>query len=452
LVLAGDASSNSAIATLSVVSDTNPPAILGAGALAGSTSVGVTFSKALDQATAGNPANYKVNGVAATGATVLTNNPPSGTEFLVQLTLASPVTASFSLTVTGVKDQFGNAITSASFTGSIVNLTSTEVGSPDGEPGGPDPLVPALVNVLGSGNVDVLCNGNDYWNNADGMSFLWVPKTNSFDVKVRVASVQNINNWSAGAIEVREGPVTPNGGGWELARHYFCKVDYGGAFGAALDGSGSGANTYEFNCRIATGDPTLRETANSGDGISRGNWNGVASPGPLSPVPYPNAWIRIARVRSGDGNSDHLLGYNSTDGTTWVQQQDVDLNDAAHGGFVTTGGTNAGPWPAVCYVGLASVSHTGIANGNATNSATGQPYVCWVSYRDWDDGTQVVGGNPTLSLKNNGDGTITLTYSGKLYSSTTVNGTYALVSGATTPFTVTPKNTGQSATFYRAGP
>ena len=122
-------------------------------------------------------------------------------------------------------------------TGTPIKLTDTDIGSPGGAPGGPDPLVAGTVTQWGPGSFDIHCGGNDYWNNADGFNFLWEPKTNSFDVKVRVISVQGIDNWSAGAIEVREGPVTTNGGGWELARHYFCKVDYGGPE-TALDGNG----------------------------------------------------------------------------------------------------------------------------------------------------------------------------------------------------------------------
>src|SRR4029434_119882 len=113
-------------------------------------------------------------------------------------------------------------------TGKMVKLTSADIGSPVGQPGGPDPTIPSTVTTWGPGAFDVLCSGNDYYNNADGFNFLWEAKTNSFDVKVRVVSISPINNWSAGAIEVREGPTTLNGKGWELSRHYFCKVDYGG--------------------------------------------------------------------------------------------------------------------------------------------------------------------------------------------------------------------------------
>jgi hypothetical protein len=101
---------------------------------------------------------------------------------------------------------------------------------------------------------------------------------------------------------------------------------------------------------------------------------------------------------------------------------------------------------------MGSTSHTGIGNGNDTNNATGMPYQCWVVYRNFGD-TVIGGAQPTLTFTHNPDGSLTLNYTGNLYSSTTVNGTYSLVSGATSPFKVTPQASGAAAaTFYRAGP
>jgi hypothetical protein len=60
---------------------------------------------------------------------------------------------------------------------------------------------------------------------------------------------------------------------------------------------------------------------------------------------------------------------------------------------------------------------------------------------------------PTLTITRNGDGTFTLAYTGTLYSSPTVTGTYNPVSGASNPWTVDPKATSAPATqYYRAGP
>jgi len=454
----------SSVATVTVTTDTTPPAVVGATAFPNSTKVGLRFDEALDAASAGNAANYQVNGVAVTSALLRTNvaNELTNEKNLVQLTVPTALTTNFTVTVSGVKDAGGNAMTSATVAGKTLNLTSTDIGSPAGEPGGPDPQAPSTVTTWGPGAFDVFTTGsNDYWNNADGFNFVWEPKTNSFDVKVRVVSVSPINNWSAGAIEVREGPPTPNGGGWELARHYFAKVDYGGPDAIqVLDNSGDGADSYEFNRRGARGDPTLRETSNNAPGGSIG-WGGTG-PGNPSPVPFPNAWIRIARVKSG--TNDHLLGYSSSDGVDWSLRQDVDLNDETHAGFLDLDGNPVGKWPDVCYVGLGSTSHTGVGNNNAENlgastgpfqefwySPIGQPYSAYIIYRDYGD-VVTPSGAPTLAFQVNADGTVTLTYTGTLYSSDTVNGSFTAVAGATNPYTVNPRTAVKPMTFYISGP
>jgi len=54
---------------------------------------------------------------------------------------------------------------------------------------------------------------------------------------------------------------------------------------------------------------------------------------------------------------------------------------------------------------------------------------------------------PAVSISNQ-NGTLTITFTGTLTSSTTVNGNYAPVTGATSPYTV-PKGT-TPAQFYRS--
>jgi hypothetical protein len=475
IVKASDATSNSAIAVLTVLPNTNPPVAISAVAFNGTTQVGMNFDEALDPVTSQTAGNWKVNGVTVTAAILRTNvaNELTSEQNLIQLYTASPIAGNFTVTISGVRDVTGNTIPAGTtVNGKVLGLTATDIGStfdsaqvgnPDGTNAlgvvAPDPQLPNQVTTWGDGNFDVLAQGNDYWNNADGFGFLWEPKTNSFDVRVQVVSVQGINNWSAGALEVREGPVTPNGGGWELARHYFCKVDYGGPT-ATADSSGSGANTYEFNCRLAPGNPYLRERggaqgSNNGAtntaGFSYG-WGG-SGPGNPSPVPFPNAWIRIARVRSvsNGATNDHMLGYSGTDGVNWSLRQDVDLMDSAHAGWLDITGKPAGPLSDVLYVGLGSTSHTGEGNGNATSAATGLPYQCWVVYRNFGD-TPTSAPTPTVSIQHNADGSISIAYTGNLYSSTTVNGTYTLMPSAPNPYKVTTPSTGPATTFYRAGP
>jgi hypothetical protein len=56
------------------------------------------------------------------------------------------------------------------------------------------------------------------------------------------------------------------------------------------------------------------------------------------------------------------------------------------------------------------------------------------------------GGGPTLSIVNNGDGTVTVTYTGTLQAAPAVNGPWEDVEGATSPLTVTAD---APATFAR---
>ncbi len=454
----------SSVATVTVVPDIWPPVVQGATAFSNATSIGVMFNKAVDPTTAGTAANYKVNGAAVTSVYVRTNvsNEKTSEKNLVQLSVSTPVAADFQLTISGVKDLHGNVMAITNLTGNILKLGITDIGSAAGQPGGPDPLAPSTVTTWGTGAFDVLCNGNDYYYNADGFNFIWEPKTNSFDVKVRVVSISAIDNWSAAAIEVREGPPTPNGGGWELARHYFAKTDYGGEGVQTLHGTGVGADAYEFNGRVAKGDPTLRETSNNAPGGSVGTWNFGTGPGNPGAPAYPNAWIRIQRVNPNPTN-DQLIAYTSSDGIIWSQRMAVDLNDTNHAGFLGVDGQPAGPWPSVCYVGLGSTSHTGVGNPPQTNDGTygdgsywfspvGQPYMCYVIYRDWGDYVAPSTTTPALALARNADGTLTLTYTGNLYSAQNVAGPYTIVTGATSPYNINPKTAGKSAQFFRAGP
>ncbi len=72
-----------------------------------------------------------------------------GTEMnLVQLTVPTALTSDFTVTVSGVKDTSGNAMASTTVSGKLIKLSSTDIGSPAGQPGGPDPQGPSSV-ILG---------------------------------------------------------------------------------------------------------------------------------------------------------------------------------------------------------------------------------------------------------------------------------------------------------------
>ena len=63
------------------------------------------------------------------------------------------------------------------------------------------------------------------------------------------------------------------------------------------------------------------------------------------------------------------------------------------------------------------------------------------------DGAGGGGDAPALSIVNNGDGTVTVTYEGRLQAANSVNGPWADVEGATSPLTI-PAD--QAAQFGRA--
>ena len=138
--------SNSAPATLTVLADTLPPAIISIAASPGQ--ITVTFTKPLDPTTAGNPANYSLSG----GITVVSAAQNSGNAAQVTLTTGTPLTfgTTYTLTVSGVNDLLGNvANLSAPFTRDI-----TIDGSFDDWSG----LAPIYTSAAATGNT----NAADY--------------------------------------------------------------------------------------------------------------------------------------------------------------------------------------------------------------------------------------------------------------------------------------------------
>jgi hypothetical protein len=157
----------------------------------------------------------------------------------------------------------------------------------------------------------------------------------------------------------------------------------------------AGNNSWEGNRRLTTGAAT---TTAGGGGTPQ----------------YPNAWCRLRRV----GNVFTI--FRSNDGLTWTQLGSTTFTDE--------------PMPATVFVG----PEFSPENGNI-GEGTGLRGVFVAKFRDY--GNFVV--RPTISLSAAG----VITYSGVLQSSTTVNGTYAPVAGATSPYTIPKTGT---ATFYRA--
>lgn len=292
---AGSPVVTSQAAVLTVTADTTAPTVVSAGAFSGGTSVGLAFNELMDQTTASASGSYTVSGATVTGATLIDGR-------VVQLQLASPVGANFTVNVTGVKDLAGNTIAPATVTGQVVNLTATDIG---------DPVMVGNSFTWGSGAV-VNGGGADIWNNADSFYFVSRPVTGSFDVRARVDSLTGVNEWTKAGLMARE------------------TLDAGSRNQAVITtrNTGNGVNVTTYQWRDET------------DGAS----GSMADAQRQTPVVYPN-WIRLVRETA---TSNELKGYWSRDGVTW--------------NLLATHTTPGAALPATLHVGMAVTSHDNAAD------------------------------------------------------------------------------------------
>ena len=162
-----------------------------------------------------------------------------------------------------------------------------------------------------------------------------------------------------------------------------------------------GANLWEGNFRDVTAGATA--------GYATG----------LGPVTYPNAWIKLKRETVA---TNAISFFYSTNGVDWILR--------GVQGFTT----NA--YPDKVFVGMVATAHN---NTLGTNTVA--------IFNDF----AITSGTPVAQLKIDSivhaGANVTLTYgAGTLQSCDTVNGTYAYVAGATSPYTTPAAGTMK---FYR---
>ena len=199
--------------------------------------------------------------------------------------------------------------TSASTTAVVTNVT---VGGTGGG-GGTGSTLPApwtdgdvgSVTIPGSasyatGMFTVTASGNDIWNTADAFHFVYQPLNGDGSIEARVDSLQNTYAWAKAGVMIRE------------------SLNASSAHAIMLMSAAKGA---AFQWRATTG------------GTSK------SVSGSLS---APPRWVRL--VRSGDT----FTGYESPDGSTWIQVSSQTISMAAN-----------------VFVGLAVTSH----NTSATTTA-----------------------------------------------------------------------------------
>lgn len=365
-------------AATQVIVDSTKPVAYAVGSLHG-TGIGVYFADltGVDAVSASDVNNYTVNGgaVTVTSATLQPDN------LAVMLTLSAPVSGEFSVAIKDVADRgFGpNVMNPVTLQSTVVTWPlNQDVGTLAGDPPAfTDPIMPGFTEAIGTDGFYVHAGGSDIWNLADGMHFVYVPRTGDFDVKVRVAGLRNADQWSKAGLMIRED----------------------------LDGTSR-------NFLVAGTPPnglqnliTMQWRAVKGE--ASGSVADVSRPRPSQ---IPNCWLRITRT------GESFAFYWGTNGTDWVT-------------YYTE--TPVPAYPAEVYVGLATTSHN---NGATLGNTTGAYFRDLIGLTPGDIAPAL-----TISLVN-GNVIIDWEGDGTLYSAESVTGTWTVV-GPTKPYTTLPTGT-----------
>ncbi|MHB1306053.1 MAG: PA14 domain-containing protein [Limisphaerales bacterium] len=379
-------------AVVTVVTDAFPPKIVGVGALPSQTGttfdVGVSFDEPVTPASAGNAANYTLSAGTISGVTFYAGSP--GVVLKVSGLTAG---TTYTVTVANVSDTAGNVMTATAKEFKVSGMKWGVVGANEVALGNG-------VLAVAENEFDVYSDGIGEWANYDESTFVYEEITGDFDKVLRVEYQDSSSQWArAGLIarDVTNFGVDRDTQATEAGRYQKVHVNpVTTAMGTA------GNNSWEGNRRLSTGAAT---TSAGGGGT------------PL----YPNAWCRLQRV------GDVFTIYRSDDGVTWTQLGTTTFADEA---------LDIPPMPAKLFVG----PEFSPENGNIPVDS-GLRGVWVAKFRDYGTYNPVT--TPTVSITTAG----VITYTGVLQSSATVNGTYAPVAGAVSPYTA-PK-TG-AAMFYRA--
>ncbi len=286
----------SSVCTVTFSSDLTPPVLSGAYSYDGLT-IGVEFNKIMNSSGVQTAANYAVAGATVSSAAIS----PDGQSGI--LTLAAPLSGSFTVTVNNVKDFSGNTIAANSkATNTVLNLTSIAIGDAGGQ----------VSSVAYYGNeVTNVSGGSDIFNASDNFTFDYFQVAGDFDYRLRV--VANSGNGQAFARVgiMARGDLTSN------PQMIMPSVNEG--------------NTYQVNIRTNDlGTTTLSEP-----------------PNPLPTANGSNSWVRLQRT----GNV--FNSYSSSDGATWTLLWTID--------------TTPDPYPNPIYLGIgvgahsASTTTTGVA-------------------------------------------------------------------------------------------
>ena len=307
------------------------------------------------------------------------------------------LTGSGTLTVKNVKDTYNNAITSVSVPFTVETKMKWGVVGAN-EFGSWNAVVPVTPN-----GYDIYSDGIGAWATYDESTIVYEQVTGDFDKKLRVAYQDGSSQWARAGLIAKEqlgfGVDRPTQV-TSAIRYQKCLVY---SVGAVLQGPGAaGSASWSLNRRLTTGGAT--------DGGSFTGANAVPN--------YPNAWCRMKR----EGQVFSM--FRSEDGVNWI--------------LLGTTSWETNPMPATLFVGPDFAPEV----GNITLTEDRGTFLTQI--RDYSDYLATF--DPQLKIAMGSNGKVTITWStGTLVSAPAVNGTYAPVSGATSPYEVTPS----AAKFYR---
>ncbi len=256
-------STNTALATLTVLPDTTRPVLLSATSL-GDDRIRLQFSEPMDPVSVSVPGNYSVTD----GVNVLAAGPDTDPTSVVISVGGMQFARSYVVTVSNLRDRARtpNTIAAGSALGFVaLELTAGSLGDSSGG-----------IERIGPGAFDVTGQGRGIVAGSDQMQLAWERLSGNFDLQVRIAGI------GISSAFVRAGLVArPD-------------LETNSAF-AAVFGASAQVGSF-FESRSVAGASPSQQTVTGG-----------------FPANYPHQWLRLRRVGSA------FTGFASRDGVAWVQ-------------------------------------------------------------------------------------------------------------------------------------
>jgi hypothetical protein len=348
-------------AVLTIIKDSAGALPVSVGSVDGR-SLGVLFNTYLDAASAGNAANYLVNGggvsvISASARTSLANYGDPEANYApsylrtVRLKLGSAVASGYTVTITSnVLSRTGLRVPQTTLTGTVAGMLDVDLGTP-----GTDPVAAGEAFSDGADRIEVLGGGSEMMpvgpGAADAGNFAYyaTPRTGDFDLVADATFLTPTDTRATGGLMARVNPADAEGPAIAVE-----------VFPAA------GNNTYQTALRLSEG----------ADGTS---WAAAKAPANgAAPAQWPNNWLRLRRV------GPTFYGYASADGIGWtlIGQVAPDLTTfppTEYVGLMATASNNDGRlceadfsnWGPLTFTG-AVVSITNDLRANYTNAENGR--------------------------------------------------------------------------------